>query len=94
MRLFPIAKQGLPYIVSLAVVSVLFVLLGWTFMAAVTLLATLLIINFFRDPERVTPQVPEAVVTPADGKVIFAARAQEDRFLKKETLKMAHLPTM
>jgi phosphatidylserine decarboxylase len=89
MRLFPIAKQGLPYIISLAVVSALFVFLGWPFMAALTLIATLLVINFFRDPERVIPQVPEAVVAPADGKIIFAARAHEDRFLNKETLKIS-----
>ena len=89
MRLFPIAKQGLPYIIGLAVVSVLFVLLSWTFMAALTLLATLLVINFFRDPDRVIPQVPDAVVAPADGKIIFAARAYEDRFLNKETLKVS-----
>lgn len=89
MRLFPIAKQGLPYIISLAVVSVLFVFLGWPFLAALTLIATILVINFFRDPERVIPQVPEAVVAPADGKIIFAARAYEDRFLNKESLKIS-----
>ena len=89
MRLFPIAKQGLPYIISLAVPLVLFVLLGWTFIAVLTLIATLLVINFFRDPERVIPQVPDAVVAPADGQIIFAAKAYEDRFLNKETLKIS-----
>jgi phosphatidylserine decarboxylase len=89
MRRLPIAKQGLPYIISLAVPLVLFVLLGWTFIAALTLIATLLVINFFRDPERVTPQVPDAVVAPADGQIIFAEKAYEDRFLNKETLKIS-----
>ena len=89
MRLFPIAKQGLPYIISLAVPLVLFVLLGWTFIAALTLIATLLVINFFRDPERVIPQVPDAVVAPADGQIIFAAKSYEDRFLNKETMKIS-----
>ena len=89
MRLFPIAKQGLPYIISLAVPLVLFVLLGWTFIAVLTLIATLLVINFFRDPERVIPQVPDAVVAPADGQIIVAAKAYEDRFLNKETLKIS-----
>jgi phosphatidylserine decarboxylase len=89
MRRLPIAKQGLPYIISLAVPLVLFVLLGWTFIAALTLIATLLVINFFRDPERVTPQVPDAVVAPADGQIIFAGKAYEDRFLNKETLKIS-----
>ena len=30
---------------------------------------------FFRDPERVPPQVPEAVVSPADGRVLYAGPA-------------------
>jgi phosphatidylserine decarboxylase len=47
------------------------------------------VINFFRDPERVTPQVPDAVVAPADGQIIFAEKAYEDRFLNKETLKIS-----
>ena len=89
MKRVPIAKQGLPYITGLAVLLVIFVLMGWTLIAVLTLIATLLVINFFRDPERVTPQVPYAVVAPADGQIIFAARAYEDRFLNKETLKIS-----
>ena len=30
---------------------------------------------FFRDPERVPPQAPEAVVSPADGRVLYAGAA-------------------
>ena len=30
---------------------------------------------FFRDPERAPPQVPEAVVSPADGRVLYAGPA-------------------
>jgi len=89
MKRVPIAKQGLPYITGLAVLLVILVLLGWTFIAALTLIATLLVINFFRDPQRVTPKVPQAIVAPADGQIIFAGRAYEDRFLKEETLKIS-----
>ena len=89
MKRVPIAKQGLPYITGIAVLLVIFVLMGWTFIALLTLTATLLVINFFRDPERVTPQAPYAIVAPADGKIIFAAKVYEDRFLNKETLKIS-----
>jgi phosphatidylserine decarboxylase len=50
---------------------------------------TVLVINFFRDPERVIPQVPQAVLAPADGKIIFVGPTFEDRFLSKETLKIS-----
>ncbi len=89
MRRFPIAKEGLPYILGLAILLVVFVLLGWTFLTILTLIATLLVINFFRDPERVIPQVPHAVLAPADGQVVFAGKAFENRFLNRETLKIS-----
>jgi phosphatidylserine decarboxylase len=38
-------------------------------------------VNFFRDPERVTPAAPDLVVSPADGKVIIVERdIDEPRF--------------
>jgi phosphatidylserine decarboxylase len=41
-------------------------------------------INFFRDPERVTPQGSRLILSPADGKVIVAKKVQENEFLKAE----------
>ena len=89
MRRIPIAKQGLPYILSLAVSLIVLLLLGWTILTILALILLILVINFFRDPERVIPQVPEAVLAPADGKIIFAGKTFEDRFLKKEALKIS-----
>ncbi len=89
MRRLPIAKEGLPYSIVLTVLLVVCVLLGWTFFTVLTLIATLLVVNFFRDPERDVPQVPRAVLAPADGRIIFAGKAFEDRFLNSETLKIS-----
>ena len=89
MRRFPIAKEGLRYIIGLTVVLVVFVLLGWTLLTVLALIATLLVINFFRDPERVIPHVPHAVVAPADGTIVFAGKAFENRFLNGEALKIS-----
>ena len=89
MRRLPIAKQGSPYIIGLAVLLLLFGLLGWAILAAITLILTLLVINFFRDPERTIPQDPQAVLAPADGQIIFVGKVFEDRFVKKETLKIS-----
>lgn len=89
MRRFPIAKQGLPYILGLAVFLIVLLFLGWTFLTVLALILAVLVVNFFRDPERVIPQVPHAVLAPADGKIIFAGKTFEDRFLNKETLKIS-----
>jgi phosphatidylserine decarboxylase len=89
MRRIPIAKQGLPYILALLVLLILLFFLGWTFLTLLALILTALVINFFRDPERVVPQVPHGVLAPADGKIIFVGPAFEDRFISKETLKIS-----
>ncbi len=89
MRRFPIAKQGLPYIIGAALLLVLFLLLGWMSLTVLALIAAVLLINFFRDPERVIPDVPHAVLAPADGKIVFVGKTFEDRFLSKEALKIS-----
>ena len=89
MRRLPIAKQGSPYIIGLAVLLLLFGLLGWAILTVLTLIVSLLVINFFRDPERTIPQDPQAVLAPADGRIIFAGKVFENRFLNKETLKIS-----
>ena len=89
MRRIPIAKQGVPYILGITVLLILLLFLGWTFLTVLALILTVLVINFFRDPERVIPQVPHAVLSPADGKIIFVGPTFEDRFLEKEALKIS-----
>lgn len=49
------------------------------------LIAVLLIIftlNFFRDPERITPDKNNIVVSPADGRVLFVKDVIDDKFIK------------
>ncbi len=49
--------------------------------------AALLVLNFFRDPERTVPGGDDLVVSPADGRIVTITRAREDEFLGAE----AHL---
>jgi phosphatidylserine decarboxylase len=51
-------------------------------------LATLFILQFFRDPGREIPDDPQAVVSPADGRIVFVGKAQ-DPYLKREALKVS-----
>jgi phosphatidylserine decarboxylase len=65
-----LAPEGLPFILPLAGMALLGMLLGWWAPAVVGVLLTACVAFFFRDPERVVPQTPEAVVAPADGRVV------------------------
>ena len=89
MQHLPIAKQGFVYIAVLAALFLASTLAGWKFVATVSLLATILVVNFFRDPERTVPADPSAVVAPADGKIIFTGKVVEGRFIRREALKIS-----
>jgi phosphatidylserine decarboxylase len=43
--------------------------LGWTWLIVIAALLVLFCLNFFRDPDRVSPADPDAVVAAADGTV-------------------------
>ncbi len=77
---FPIAAAGVPLIFGAAFATLILALLGLTVAALVGLVATFGICGFFRDPDRVIPTVPNAVVSPADGKVIATALADGGPF--------------
>ncbi|NLC70052.1 MAG: phosphatidylserine decarboxylase family protein [Desulfuromonadaceae bacterium] len=85
----PIAKEGYPFILLFAFVTLVFALLGWGFLTLVLLALTLFAAYFFRNPERCIPVDENAVVSPADGKVVFVGEVREDRLLKAETLKIS-----
>jgi phosphatidylserine decarboxylase len=65
-----LSLEGLPFVFFTAMATLTFALLDCWFMATVLLLVLFLVLNFFRDPERVVPQEPGVAVSPADGKVI------------------------
>jgi len=66
---------GKPFIYGGAAVAVLggLILGGWVFWPAT--LFTLFCLYFFRDPERVTPTRHNAVVAPADGRIVLVGPA-------------------
>lgn len=88
MRL-PVAAEGYPFIAlaAAAVALAAFFALPWLF--ALTLIVAVFIVAFFRDPERVIPEDPQAIVSPADGRVILVGREREGRLLCAEALKVS-----
>jgi len=85
----PIAVEGYPFIALFAFITIIFALLGWRCLTVVLLVLTLFSVYFFRNPDRTIPQGEDLVVSPADGKVVFAGLVQEDRFLNEEVLKIS-----
>jgi len=70
-----IDRAGWPFVLGTSVPALLlFPVLPW--LAAVFGVAALFMVYFFRDPERTIPSQPDAVVSPADGRVLIAGDAE------------------
>ncbi len=65
-----VAKEGYRFIIISALLFVLSLMLGWTWMGLFLIVLTFAFIGFFRDPERVCPAGVGLIVSPADGKVV------------------------
>ena len=85
----PVAKEGYLFIGLFGSVTLVLALLGWTVPAFLLLALTLFTIYFFRNPERHAPQDPNAVVSPADGRVVFVGEVDETRFVHTRMLKVS-----
>lgn len=87
-RQYPIAKEGWPFVGIALALSIL----GFVWHPIVGgLLLVLVAFNlyFFRNPKRISPQNPDFIVSPADGKILYVEKVIESRFLKKEVLKLS-----
>ena len=85
----PVAREGYPFIVFTAFATFISALLGYEFIAVILLFLTGFVFYFFRDPERVIPDADDAVVSPADGKVILVEKIFDDRFLNEHVYKVS-----
>jgi len=66
----PLAREGWPFIIAVVALLLLCIVLCWWAAASIAALLLAFILNFFRDPERKTPNDPCAFIAPADGRVI------------------------
>lgn len=85
----PIAREGLPYAGSLLAFCLVSFLYGLIIPAVIFLLLGLFTVWFFRDPERIPPDIENAVLAPADGTIIEISRMSDDRFLGTEAIKIS-----
>jgi phosphatidylserine decarboxylase len=85
----PLALEGYPFIFFSGFATLIFALLGLLPLAVLGLLLTGFVTYFFRDPARVLPEDPNAVVCPADGKVIIVSEVDDTRFLQSRVQKIS-----
>jgi phosphatidylserine decarboxylase len=85
MTVFKIAPDGYPFIITFALITVLVLIFGKTWIAVLPLIVMLFMAFFFRDPERTIPEGKGIFVSPADGKVILIKDVYEKDYLKADS---------
>jgi len=83
-----IAREGWPFLAigfAVSVLAVLFLGFAWSLpLWAVTLF----VLQFFRDPPREIPEDPQAVLSPADGRIVAVEKVR-DPYLDRDALKIS-----
>jgi phosphatidylserine decarboxylase len=87
-----IVSEGVPFIIVVGGAALLAFVSGFAWVAYLFFLLTLFVGWFFRNPERVMPENPLQLISPADGKVIrieeVASDDSPDRLLRKVSIFM------
>lgn len=83
------ALEGYPFILFAAFVSIHTALLGYDLATIGGLTVTGFTLYFFRDPDRWVTDAKDALVSPADGKVIVIKKIFDDKFVKAEVYKIS-----
>ena len=88
LRRYPhpiIAREGWPFVLAALVIALALSLASWWVLAAFAWVAFLFVLQFFRDPPREIPAQPNAVLSPADGRIVRIGKAR-DPYLDRDAL--------
>lgn len=85
----PVAREGYPFIGFSAFLTLIFAVLDLSCMTTLALITTAFILYFFRDPERFIPERSDALVAPADGKVILIEDVMDHAFTGNQAYKVS-----
>ena len=83
-----IAREGWPFLAIAIAIAFGLSLTSFNWLAALAWLVVLFVLQFFRDPPRAIPQQPNAVLSPADGRVVSVGKVR-DPYLDREALKVS-----
>jgi phosphatidylserine decarboxylase len=86
-----IRHEVVPFIVAVAAVGICagFLLNALVLGSAVILSLTAFLLFFFRDPDRITPPDPNAIISGADGRVMSIVRLWEKAHLHAECIRIS-----
>ena len=83
-----IAREGWLFLAIAILIALALTWTGLWLLAAIAWLGVAFIAQFFRDPPRAVPEQANAVLSPADGKVMIVERAR-DPYLDRDALKIS-----
>lgn len=86
---WPIVKEGFPFLIPIVLLTVILGIAGLKVFMAIGILLSLFIAYFFRNPKRKIPNLQNIILSPADGRIIHVGEVEEERFLRKKTLKIS-----
>jgi phosphatidylserine decarboxylase len=82
------AREGWPFIAGAVAIAILVSMFaGWIWSIPFWIIA-LFVLQFFRDPPRIVPQKANAVLSPADGRIVAVENTQ-DPYLKRDAIKVS-----
>ena len=80
-----IAREGWPFIAIAIVAALALHWAGWHAVAVLAWIVVAFVVQFFRDPARVVPAQANAVLSPADGRIVRVGSVR-DPFLDRDAL--------
>ena len=83
-----IAREGWPFLAIATVVAAALSVAGPWYLAAPAWLVAVFVLQFFRDPPRDVPQQANAVLSPADGRIVKVEQTR-DPYLDRDALKIS-----
>jgi phosphatidylserine decarboxylase len=83
-----IAREGWPFLAIAIAVAFGLSLTSLWWLTILAWLAVVFILQFFRDPPRTIPQQPNAVLSPADGRIVSVGNVR-DPYLDRDALKIS-----
>ena len=83
-----IAREGWPFVAIALVIALALSWYGVWVLAIVAWIGFVFVVQFFRDPQRTIPTQPNAVLSPADGRIVKVEQAR-DPWLDRDALKIS-----